>query len=256
MSTDGPARIKTLDHTLDILDALVELDGGGVSRIAERVDLSKGAVHKHLATLADRGYLVRGPGDTYDLSVSWLRYGGYARSRSFPIQRVQTAVWDIATETGELALFSTLSGGASMPVYHARGEHAVTTDSYSGNELPVHCTASGKAMLAAADDPEQILAGTTLRARTERTVTDRATLRQDLEEIRAQGFALEDQERIDGMRGIGVAVTNDLTGEVLGSVAITGPTHRIQGERFHEQFPQLVRNRVRELELNVTHERG
>lgn len=257
MPSESGTRVKALDNALDILDAITELHGAGVTELAEEVDITKSAIYKHLATLEERGYVVRTADNKYDLGLPWLKYGGYARNRRVPIQRIQTAVRELANETGELVIFSTLSGNASMPLYHARGEHAVTTDSYAGVKLPLHCTATGKAILAAMGDRAgEVLDEIDLLGRTANTITDRDALQSELEQIRTQGYSLEDQERIDGMRGIGAAITNETTGDVLGALALTGPSHRIEGDRFRESYPKLIANRAREIEINITYESG
>lgn len=257
MATDSGTQVKALDNTLDLLDALRRRRGAGVTELVDDVDLSKSAVYKHLSTLEARGYVVRTDDNKYDLGLPWLTYGGYARNRLLPVQRIQTAVRELANETEELVIFSTLVDGASMPVYHARGEHAVTTDSYAGARLPVHCTATGKSILATMDDrAAEVLDDIELTARTSNTITDRSAFESELARIRERGFSLEDEERIDGMRGIGAAIRNETTGEVLGALALTGPSHRVEGERFRETFPKLVANRAREIELNITYEGG
>jgi DNA-binding IclR family transcriptional regulator len=257
MADTSPERVKALNHTLDILNAMADLNGASVTELAEEVGISKSAIYKHLTTLEQWGYVVQLANDRYDLGIQWLRYGGYARDRLFPLQRIQTAIRELANETEELVLFSTLTNGASMPIYHVRGEHAVKTDSYAGIRLPVHCTATGKAILAAmGEQAAAILDGIELTAHTENTITDRASFENDLAEIRDQGFALEDQERIEGMRGIGAAIKNETTEEILGALAVTGPTHRIKDERFTRRFPEMIANRAREIEINITYKRG
>lgn len=248
-------RIKAVHNTLQLLELILELDGAGITELAESAHMSKSAIYKHLSTLEDHGYIIQMEDGTYDLSLRWLRFGGYARRQQTPLLRLQTAVRELANETDELVLFSTYSNDRSMPLYHARGEYAVTTDSHAGVELPLHCTATGKAMLAAmGTDAKGVLDRIELTSETENTITDPEVLLNELTEIREQGFALEDQERIEGMRGIGAAVTNERTDEVLGAIALTGPTHRVEGERFRDTFPKLIANRAREIEINITYE--
>lgn len=257
MPAEPGKRVKALDNALNILDAIVAQQGAGITELAEEVDISKSAIYKHLSTLEERGYVVRTDAKKYDLGLPWLTYGGYARNRLLPLQRIQTAVFELANETEELLIFSTLINNSSMPLYHARGEHAVTTDSYAGVKLPVHCTATGKAILAAMDEQaDDVLDEIELQPYTSNTITDRSEFEAELEQIRSQGYSLENQERIDGMRGIGAAITNETTGEVLGALALTGPSHRVAGERFRESFPKLIANRAREIEINITYEGG
>jgi DNA-binding IclR family transcriptional regulator len=255
MTAQGSSGVNALDNALDILQALTASGGAGVTELASQVDVSKSAVYKHLATLERRGYVVRDDDGTYDVGLRWLTVGGYARQRVASFHRVQRSTWEMADETGELVLFSTRVDDASMPLYHARGERAVTTDSYTGLALPLHCTATGKAILAALGDRrEPILDRLAFAPHTANTITDREAFEADLERTARRGYSLEDEERIDGMRGIGVPVTNGRTGEVLGAFALTGPAHRIDGERFTESFPELLVNRAREVEINVTYE--
>ena len=93
-----------------------------------------------------------------------------------------------------------------------------------------------------------------LSACTENSLTTRSELEADLELTRERGFSLEDEERIEGMRGVGAAIKNETTGEVLGAIALTGPSHRVEGDRFRESIPKLVANQAREIEINITYE--
>lgn len=257
MGNSSANRISAVETTFAILDALVDLRGAGVTELAEAVDISKSAVYKHLATLEERGFVVQTENNTYQVGIYPLTYGGYARNQLFPFQRIQTAVRELATKTDELVLFSTLTDTVSMPLYHARGEHAVTTDSYPGARLPVHCTASGKAILAAMGErAEPVLSEADLSRQTQNTIIDRAELEEQLTQVRERGYSLEDEERIDGMRGIGAPITDETTGDVLGALALTGPTHRIKDEQFEDTLPELLANRAREIEINITYEHG
>lgn len=255
MPDETGKRVKSLETALDIVDAIIRLRGAGVTELAEEVDVSKSAIYKHLSTLEQQGFVVRIDERKYDLGLPWLTYGGYARNRRVPLHHIQSVLRELASETGELILFSTLVNDTSMPLYHARGEHAVTTDSYAGVRLPLHCTASGKAILAVMEErAHPILDRLELEEYTENTLTDRAELEADLDRTRDQGYSLEDEERIEGMRGIGAAITNEMTGEVLGAIALTGPSHRVDDQRFEESLPLLLANRAREIGINITFE--
>ena len=123
MADTSSERVKALNHTLDILNAMADLNGASVTELAEEVGISKSAIYKHLTTLEQRGYVVRLADDRCDLGIQWLRYGEYARDRLFPLQRIQTTMRELANETEELVLFSTLTNGASMPIYTLRHDY-------------------------------------------------------------------------------------------------------------------------------------
>lgn len=257
MGTDRADGVKAIGTTLEILRVLRETNGAGVTEVANELDVSKSTVHDHLATLRDRGFVEKN-GTTYDLGLSWLRFGGHARDNLELFQHAQVPVLELAQETEELALVSAYHRMQSIPIYHARGAKAVTTDSYAGLELPIHCTATGKAMLAALSDAdvETILDSVTLEAHAKNTIVDKGELWAEIERTRERGYSLDDEERIDGLRGIGAAVTHESTGTVLGGLAITGPTHRIDGDRYTEEYPQLVANMAREIEINIRYQQS
>jgi DNA-binding IclR family transcriptional regulator len=62
--------VRTVDRTLEILEIIRELDGAGVSEIADRVQVGKSAVHNHLNTLAQREYVVK-EGDEYHIGLAF-----------------------------------------------------------------------------------------------------------------------------------------------------------------------------------------
>jgi len=87
---------------------------------------------------------------------------------------------------------------------------------------------------------------------TENTITDPDALGERLETVRRRGFALNDEERLKGLRCVAVPVTAD-SGEVLGAISVSGPTTRMQGDRFRSDLPARLRQVSNVVELNVTH---
>ncbi len=92
---------------------------------------------------------------------------------------------------------------------------------------PLHCTALGKALLAFGDLQPQ----DDLQAFTVNTLTDPAKLRENLEQIRAQGYSVDDEEFDPGVRCIAVPVW-DFRGKVVASMGISGPATRVTSARL------------------------
>lgn len=246
--------IQAVERANAILETLLECDGAGVTELATRLDFSKSTVHNHLGTLEELGYVTR-DGDEYHLGLSLLTFGGYARDHTDLFASARGVIDDIATETGELALLTTEYRGRSLYLYSAHDEGAVSTDSYLGIQLPMHCTGTGKAMLAYMDDErvDEIIDGG-LERMTENTITDPDTLREELATIRERRVALDDEERIIGMRGIAAPIVRRNTGTVLGAITITGPTSRIDGEAFREDLPDLIRRNAEMIEVDLSYQ--
>jgi DNA-binding IclR family transcriptional regulator len=74
----------------------------------------------------------------------------------------------------------------------------------------------------------------------------------ELDQIRQQGYCLNDQELIEGLRAVGAPVQGR-NGQVIGAISIAGPTHRLKGDTFESDLPDLLLGTVNELELNIVY---
>jgi len=106
--------------------------------------------------------------------------------------------------------------------------------SHIGIRNPMHCTALGKAILAYyPQDQVEVIIREGLPARTPFTLTSPESLRAELERIRGEGFAIDDQENELGVRCTGAPIF-DYTGKVVGAISVSGPASRITRERSLE----------------------
>lgn len=253
--SDRPANaVRAVEHACDLLDALYDLDGGGVTRLAERLEVSKSTVHNHLATLESKGFVVKRGGE-YQLGYRFLTLGGAKRDRTPFFRMAKEHVDDLAAETGEIAAATTEENGQNVYLYVATGPRAVTTDIHLGSRIPLHCLASGKAILAAFPDErvQSIIEDHGLPFRTPNTITDPDRLHETLARIRERGYAFDNEERIQGMRAVAAPVRNEADDTVLGAIVVSGSTNRVQGDYYREELPELVTRRAREIEINATY---
>lgn len=246
--------VRAVERACDLLDAMHRSGGGGVTELANQLDTSKSTVHNHLTTLERQGYVVKQDGE-YSLSYRFLTLGGTKRDGA-PFYRIaKDHVDNLAEETGDFAAATTEEAGRNIYLYISTGSEAVSVGIYLGTQLPLHCLASGKAILAALprDRVETIVEDRGLPAHTPNTITDADALFEELETIRERGYALDNEERIQGMRAVASAVQNEADGSVLGAIVVSGSTNRVQGDYFREELPELVVNRAREIEINATY---
>lgn len=250
----GDTTVGAVENALTVLEALVSLDGAGVTELAAELSLSKSTIHNHLQTLSKRGYVSR-DGTEYRVGLGAVTLGGYVRDHHKLYLVGWSAVNRVAEETGELALVTTEHRGHTLYLYQARGQGAVTTDSYLGIRKQPHCTGTGKAMLSrmAPDRVERLLEEHPLTQRTENSLTDRDTLTRELAEIRETGVAFDDEERILGMRAVASPITDRESGEVVGALSVTGPTSRVKGDWFREEFPEIVKRNAEMVEVDYTY---
>jgi IclR family acetate operon transcriptional repressor len=99
-----------------------------------------------------------------------------------------------------------------------------------GMHIPLHCTAIGKAILGALDEEQvrEVVADAGLPARTRNTITDPDALRGELDAVRGQGYAVDDEENEEGIRCLGMALLRDgVPGGGLSISTYTTPRQRL-----------------------------
>lgn len=252
-STKERRTVKTTETVFAILEILKERDGARITEVAEALELAKSTVHRHLTTLVEREYAVK-EGDVYHVSLRFIELGEHARDRKKGYQLARTNVEELATETDERVQFIVEEHGWAVYVHRALGSHGVQTDPGIGKRIPLHATSAGKSILAYLPDDRVswIIDQRGLPAITDHTITDREELFDDLESIREQGYSVNNQENVDGLRAIGVPVLRP-DNRVLGALSVSGPTRRMKGDWFAHELPDLLLGTANELELNIAH---
>ncbi|MCT9098416.1 IclR family transcriptional regulator [Haloarchaeobius sp. HME9146] len=250
-----PSRtLKTVSRACDIIRVLEELDGAGVTELATHLDMSKSAVYSHLSTLREEHFVVK-EGDTYRLGLQFLLLGEFVRNQHVLYHHGKEEIEKLAEETGEYAHLATEQHGLGVNLYKVQGEKAVGRD-YQTNKLQkpdyLHFSATGKSILAHLGDErvEGIVDEYGLSAKTEHTITDRDELFAELEQIREQGYATNEEEEIKGLQAIGAPVL-DKDDTVLGSVSVSGPVNRMQEPAYHDRIVDAVTSTANIIEVNI-----
>lgn len=242
--------VKTADTLLSVITNLQQLDGAGVTELAEHLGLAKSTAHDHLATLRKHGYVVKEE-DTYYLSLKFLNNGTYARNRLGLRDTVGPSISRLADDTEETVWFAIEEHGELVHLFRATGARAVDLVCRPGTRVPIHTTAAGKAILATYPDElvREIASERRLTKRTADTVTDVETLVQQLEDIREDEVAITRGEDHEGVTTVAVVVTKD--GETVGAVSVSGPERRLSGEHLDESTASLLET-ADEIELKLS----
>jgi len=229
-----------------------------IAELSETVDLSPGTIHTHLATLQSEGFAIQS-GEKYRLGYQLLTLGESVRNFTELFRAGREVIDQLADETGESAHLVIESGGSEIVLYESFGKQAVGTNFYVSNrEDPkryLHCSAAGKAILAHLPDDrvDEIVEQNGLASVTKNTITDREELRSELEAIRDNGFALNDEEQVMGIRAVAAPILKDSDGvsTVTGALSISAPLSRLQSARFEEECPEKMRNAANIIEINL-----
>ncbi|MFC7157554.1 IclR family transcriptional regulator [Halomarina halobia] len=249
-TVDSPRTVQAVQISLDIVNALKQRRGAGVTELAEELEYAKGTIHSHLATLIENEYVVKEEG-TYRLSLQFLELGQLVKDRINAYDAIRNELDDLAEECDELAQFATHEHGRIVYLYKARGENAVQTASRVGMREYMHCTALGKSMLSQLPEErvDEIVERHGLPKFTDQTITSKPTLKMDLESIRERGYAFDEEEKIEGLRCVSTPIqTND--GEILGAISVSGPSSRMEGDLYREEIPQMLERSANVIEIN------
>lgn len=254
MTENRNRQIQSVDRAFTVLDALKRLDGAGVTTLHEVLGLAISTTRAYLATLEENGLVIKRDGE-YHVALSALEYGGYARENLDFFQYARKSMVELADETGELVAVSIEEHGQNVYLGYETGRKAVTIDIQLGSRLPLHCLASGKAILASLppERTQDIIETQGPESITENTITDEAELFEELETIRDRDIAFDDEERIEGMRAVAAPVSSELMDDVYGAIVVSGPKNRIREDRFRGELPSLVRDTAKEVSINLAY---
>jgi IclR family acetate operon transcriptional repressor len=242
-SADGheaaPARsgaVQSVERAFDLLEALADAGGAaGLSDLAAVSGLPLPTIHRLVHTLAGRGYVRRESSRVYALGPRLVRLGDTAgRLVGAWAQPRLAALVDGLGESANLAL---MEGAQVVYVAQAPGRHSMRMFTEVGRRVSPHCTAVGKALLAAMPLPRarDILRRTDMVAHTDTTITDPAAFERELDRIRAVGYAIDEGEQELGVRCVAVA----LDGAMPAAMSISGPTTRMTDDLLRAAVPQL-----------------
>lgn len=255
MGLDKPPKraVKTAETIFGIVEFLLETGGSGVTEIAESQDMAESTVHSHLATLRDQEYVVK-DGTTYRPSLKFLDHGVRVRDELSLSDAARPVIEQLSEETGEVAWIVVEEHGRAVYLMNSSGEKAVQTRGRVGRRTTMHDIAAGKAILAHLPESrvENIIDTFGLPERTDKTITDRDELYDNLEKIRDRGYAVNDGETTEKVRAVASPIL--WGGTVCGAVGIAGPKHRLNGERFTDRLPTAILEAADTIELELEYQ--
>lgn len=252
--TENPRTLQTVEQTCAVLGVLREYGLVGVTELSKELGISKGAAYNHLATLRQEEFVVKRD-KKYALSYKFSTYGQFLKHQS-PLYTVgRPEIEKLSDVTGESAHIMVPQFGKGVYLHRAPGEKGIAEE-FHQNFLQktdyLHWSSTGKAILAdlPTEKVEHIIDKHGLPSSTDRTIVNEEELFADLDRIREQGYAQNDQEQIVGVRAVGATV-HDPRGKVLGAISVSGPTSRIDDERFSGSLPEEVLHTANVIEVNI-----
>jgi IclR family acetate operon transcriptional repressor len=229
--------VRSLERAFELLEHLA--DGGGeltLSELSERSGLPMPTIYRLMRTLVNRGYVRQQPSKRYALGPRLIRLGDLAGRLLGTWAR--PALAELVDEVGETANMAVLEGDEVVYVAQVPSRHSMRMFTEVGRRVQPHCTGVGKALLAQLPVPaaQAIIDRTELVAHTPRTLTDPSALMAELDRIRVQGYALDDEEQELGVRCVAVPMIGAPAPTAL---SVSGPSGRMTPDVVERVVPLM-----------------
>ncbi len=237
----GGSGVRVLHKTLDILEIIKARESGyTLADLTRAVELPKATVYRILITLERRGYLDRGPEGGYRLARRMFDLERQDSLEQVLSRAALPLMEKLAESCKETVNLGILNAGEVVVINTVESPLTVRMASKIGNRRHLHTTALGKAFLATLPEKEvaRLIRMKGLAKLTANTITAQAALAAELERVRKQGYAIDNQENeLDG-RCIGAPIIGP-DGRAIGALSISAPVFRMDMSRAKELAPEL-----------------
>lgn len=242
-SADDRSVVKTLLKGLDLLDIVAEANRPlSVSDIAEAHDLDMGTVHRFLNTFVRKRYIAQDPHTKqYFLGAKVLRLSRmfYEQHHIYDLSRSELIeLSGLCQETVQLSVISAIP--CAILVDEIKGSDAAAVSMAIGTQLPLHCSAAGKVLLAMHEEEvrERIVDNLSLDNCTKQSITKKQQLLAHLQDIKKQGWAEENNEFSEGLHAIAAPIFN-VHQQPVAALSIVCPAFRYQKTKMHKHVAAM-----------------
>ncbi|WP_028935053.1 IclR family transcriptional regulator [Pseudonocardia spinosispora] len=238
---DGPVSpVQSVDRALAILEYLAEHGQAGITEIARHLGVHKSTAFRLTASLEHRRMVEqledRGQ---YRLGFGVIRLAAATSSQLDLTRDGRPMCVRLAGDIGETVNIAIRDSAAAVNITQEHGSTMVATRNWVGKRTPLHATASGKVLLAwAEEDALGELLRSGLEQFTERTIVDEARLREELAEVRSRGWARSGEELELGLNSVAAPIFGS-DGAVTAAVSVSGPSYRLTPADFADAAVKL-----------------
>jgi IclR family acetate operon transcriptional repressor len=233
---------QSLTRALTLLERLSESDSGmHLTDLSYQLGMPAATVHRLLSTFEELDFVEQDPDEgSWFIGLKAFTVGNAFLKRRDFVASARPYMHALVEECGETVNLGVIDDGQVVFI------------SQVGSRSPIHASGVGKAMLA--NMPQQrvtrILQQRGLARYTDRTIDNPAMLRDELEQVRQQGYALDDEEHAVGLRCVAAPIFDE-NGQALAAISLSGPKARIVDSRLGE-----MGNAVRQTAAEITRELG
>lgn len=238
--------VQTLGKALDILNYIKDnpsSEGISLTEISSALNIGKSGVHRLLDTLMAYDFVEKINGVSPAYRLGW---GLFNAGNAVPKQHTLNGanyvpvVEKLCNTFYETTNLGILNNYEAIIICKMEPARMLRTNTQVGEREPLYATAIGKLFMS--DLPEKELESyldrTSLLKLASNTMTDKKAISEALEKIRRQGYAIDNEEFVDGMICLAMPI-RDFTGHVVSGISISGPSKRMTKEKIAEISPVL-----------------
>jgi DNA-binding IclR family transcriptional regulator len=231
------SEIQSLARGLRVLEIMAEMtEGIGVTELADRLEVNKATASRLVHTLLAHGFVEQAPdGRRFQLGPVRVQLSRSVINRMPLRETAKPYLHKLVKVTGECAHLAIYAQGQALYIDQVESDATLRVNAEVGHMAPLYCTALGKVLLAFGDYPLP----EDLEIRTAATIITQEMLTLELEKVRQQGFAIDDEEYDEGVRCIAVPVF-DFRNKIVGAVGISGPAARVSLDRLEKLAGQVM----------------
>jgi DNA-binding IclR family transcriptional regulator len=238
--------VQTIERASSILDILGQSPQGiSIRELSTKIKLPKGTTHRLLSSLSYFGY-VRQDSKTrnYSLGFKLVELGNLLLSQLDLRKEAEPFLKDLAERTKETVHMVILDRNEVVYIDKVETDQhtsGLRMASRVGLRNPAHSCAVGKVLLAHFPEEElkNFIKEKGLAKRTENTIVDPAQLKEHLKSVRAQGYAIDDEENEKGIRCVAAPIRNEV-GRAVAAVSISGPAFQVTKKVILESLKKEV----------------
>lgn len=236
-------RVTSLDKALLVLELLMDQGRDlSITEICQRVGMVKGTVHRVLSTLAARKFVEQNSKTKmYGLGVRTLEIGMASKRERFLRMAMAPFLMELYETCGETVNAAVWEYNGIRYIYRLESEALLRISTTAGARFPGYCAATGKVLLSyfSNEDIRQIYSQkSAFRKYTEKTITSVDKLIREIEEIRINKVAFDDEEALVGVYCVAAPILNS-KGECVAAISISAPKNRVAA-KTGATFAKLV----------------
>lgn len=234
--------IQSVERALLILDLFDEYETElKITDISARMNLHKSTVHSLLKTLQKFHYIDQNmENGKYRLGMKLFERGNFVIQNLDMRAVAKNHLTELSMKTGNTIHLVILDGKEGVYIDKVEGSSATVLYSRIGRRIPIHCSAVGKALVAFKNQTElaAILTDYEYGSNTPNTITSEKDFLAELQKVREQGFALDNEENEPGVACIAVPIRNH-TGQVVAAMSMSQPATRLNTQTIEESMAML-----------------